>query len=62
MMSQWIYFEYLQMNRYWRGALYSNNNNNKTLHYWKVQPTIGENLIEVEPGSPILSYPASFFI
>lgn len=33
---------------------------NKKLQYWKVQPSIGDNLIEVEPGSPILSYPVFF--
>lgn len=60
MMSQWVYFEYLKMSRYWWGALYSNMEQQKKLHNWKVQPSIGENLIEAEPGSLILSYPASF--
>lgn len=63
MMNQGVNCDYLQMNVYWWGALYSNIGQQKKLQYWKVCSNMGDNLMEAESESPVLSYSCtSFFI
>lgn len=62
MMNQGVNCDYLQMNVYWWEALYSNIGQQKNCST-EVCSNMGDNLMEAESESPLLSYSCtSFFI